>query len=221
MSFDEHIWMFIFELSEGMHMRRRFKEARLQNNLPIGIVAEKLGVSQQAIRTWENERKMPSVEMLEKLADLYSVTMDYLLGRPEVIQDGRSKRVNHSLLPVLDGRPVWSVQYGWLLVNAAKGTLVSSQGADIPASDVGELYLSPLPYLQTTLPSESPLTRSELKNYGSVWVEPISSDPVLQDKLRGWYTVHALWVENSSGSRFMISRYTANWIAFGDAPLER
>lgn len=210
-----------FWLSEGMHMRRRFKEARLQNNLPIGIVAEKLGVSQQAIRTWENERKMPSVEMLEKLADLYSVTMDYLLGRPEVIQDGRSKRVNHSLLPVLDGRPVWSVQYGWLLVNAAKGTLVSSQGADIPASDVGELYLSPLPYLQTTLPSESPLTRSELKNYGSVWVEPISSDPVLQDKLRGWYTVHALWVENSSGSRFMISRYTANWIAFGDAPLER
>ena len=105
-------------------MRRRFKEARLQSNLPIGIVAEKLGVSQQAIRTWENERKMPSVEMLEKLADIYSVTMDYLLGRPEVIQDDLSKRVNHSLLPVLDGRPVWSVQYGWLLVNAAKGTLV-------------------------------------------------------------------------------------------------
>lgn len=201
-------------------MRRRFKEARLQSNLPIGIVAEKLGVSQQAIRTWENERKMPSVEMLEKLADLYSVTMDYLLGRPEVIQDDLSKRINHNLLPVLDGRPVWSAQYGWVLVNAARGTLVNNQGEDIPASDAGELYLSPLPYLQTTLPSETPLTKSELKHRSSVWVEPISSDPILRDKLRGWYAVHALWVENSSGSRFMISGYTANWIAFRNAPLK-
>lgn len=201
-------------------MRRRFKEARLQSNLPIGIVADKLGVSQQAIRTWENERKMPSVEMLEKLADLYSVTMDYLLGRPEVIQDDLSKKINHNLLPVLDGRPVWSAQYGWLLVNAARGTLVNNQGANVPASDAGELYLSPLPYLQTTLPSETPLAKSELKHCSSVWVEPISSDPILRDKLRGWYAVHTLWVENSSGSRFMISGYTANWIAFGNAPLE-
>lgn len=202
-------------------MRRRFKEARLQSNLPISIVAEKLGVSQQAIRTWENERKMPSVEMLEKLADLYSVTMDYLLGRPEVIQDDLSMSVNRNLLPVLEGRPVWSAQHGWLLVNTAHNTLVNYQGMDIPASDVGELYLSPLPYLQTTLPFEAPLTKSELKNCGSVWVEPISSDPVLRENLRGWYAVHTLWVENTSGCRFMISSYTANWIAFEDAPLEQ
>lgn len=200
-------------------MKRRFKEARLRNDLTIGIVAEKLGVSQQAVRTWENERKMPSVETLEKLADLYSVTMDYLLGRSEVIQDDMSQAINPALLPVLDGRPVWTARHGWALVNSSHGTLVNSRGREIPFLDVDELYLSSLPYLQTTLPADKPIASSALREYDLVWVEPISSDQFLREKLRGWYSVHPFWVENSVGSRFLISCYTANWIAFEQAPL--
>lgn len=200
-------------------MKRRFKEARLRNDLTISVVAEKLGVSQQAVRTWENEHKMPSVETLEKLADLYSVTMDYLLGRAEVIQDDLSHVINPTLLPVLDGRPVWTARYGWVLVNSSHGTLVNSKGREIPFLDADDLYLSPLPYLQTPLPAEDPIAGSALKEYDSVWVEPISSDQLLREKLRGWYSVHPFWVENSVGSRFLISCYTVNWIAFEKAPL--
>lgn len=44
-------------------------------------LAEKLGVAKQSVSNWENDNIMPSVEMLEKIADFFSVSTDYLLGR--------------------------------------------------------------------------------------------------------------------------------------------
>ena len=44
-----------------------------------------VGVSLGAIGNWESETRLPSGEMLVKLADTYGVTVDYLLGREEAI----------------------------------------------------------------------------------------------------------------------------------------
>lgn len=44
-------------------------------------LAKKLNVSKQCISNWENDNVQPSIEMLEKLSDLFKVTTDYLLGR--------------------------------------------------------------------------------------------------------------------------------------------
>lgn len=44
-------------------------------------LADKLGVAKQSVSNWENDNIMPSVEMLEKIADFFNVTTDYLLGR--------------------------------------------------------------------------------------------------------------------------------------------
>jgi len=44
-------------------------------------LARILNVSKQSISNWENDNIQPSVEMLVKLADVFSVTTDYLLGR--------------------------------------------------------------------------------------------------------------------------------------------
>ncbi len=46
-------------------------------------LARKLGVGKQSISNWENDNIMPSVEMLERAADFFGVTTDYLLGRNE------------------------------------------------------------------------------------------------------------------------------------------
>ena len=40
-----------------------------------------LGVTKQSVSNWENGNIMPSVEMLEKIADYFNVSVDYLLGR--------------------------------------------------------------------------------------------------------------------------------------------
>lgn len=43
-------------------------------------LAKRLGVAKQTVSNWENENIQPSIEMLVRLAKLFNVTSDYLLG---------------------------------------------------------------------------------------------------------------------------------------------
>ena len=46
-------------------------------------LAKKLGVAKQTVSNWENENIQPSIEMLIRLAKLFGVSTDYLLGLDE------------------------------------------------------------------------------------------------------------------------------------------
>lgn len=59
----------------------RIKYLRQSRELNQVQLADKLGVAKQSISNWENDNIMPSVEMLEKIADFFGVSTDYLLGR--------------------------------------------------------------------------------------------------------------------------------------------
>ena len=43
-------------------------------------LAKRLGVVKQTVSNWENENIQPSIEMLIRLAKLFNVTTDYMLG---------------------------------------------------------------------------------------------------------------------------------------------
>ena len=47
-------------------------------------LAEKLNISKQTVSNWENENIQPSVEMLIRIANLFHVSTDYLLGLDNV-----------------------------------------------------------------------------------------------------------------------------------------
>ena len=66
----------------------RIKHLRQSRELTRVQLAERLGVSKQSISNWENDNIMPSVEMLEKIADFFHVGTDYLLGREDAPTDG-------------------------------------------------------------------------------------------------------------------------------------
>ena len=59
------------------------KEIRVRKNLTQLQVANALGVSVVYSR-YETGNRQPSVDALIRLADLFGVTVDYLLGRQEV-----------------------------------------------------------------------------------------------------------------------------------------
>ncbi len=46
-------------------------------------LAERLGVSPQAVSKWENDISCPDIMLLPKLADIFQVTVDELLSREE------------------------------------------------------------------------------------------------------------------------------------------
>lgn len=93
-------------------MTRRFKEARLINQLKTAEAIELLGVSQPTLSSWEGERKSPSLEKLEQMADIYGVSTDYLLGRTKTTAALPSDSVAVENLPILHGKPIWSPKYG-------------------------------------------------------------------------------------------------------------
>lgn len=55
------------------------KKLRNSNNLNQIQVARALNVSKQTVSNWENNNILPSVEMLMKIAQFFSVSTDYLL----------------------------------------------------------------------------------------------------------------------------------------------
>lgn len=59
----------------------RLHELRKLNKLTQVSVAEYLDISQPSYIRYENGSAEPSYENLVKLADLFDVTTDYLLGR--------------------------------------------------------------------------------------------------------------------------------------------
>ena len=62
---------------------KQIKYLRQSRALSQVQLADKLWVKKQSISNWENDNIRPSVEMLEKIADFFDVSTDYLLGREE------------------------------------------------------------------------------------------------------------------------------------------
>ena len=68
-------------------MKHKFPEQltalRIENNLSRIQLAEKLNVSVRLISYWENGQRECDFDMLIKIADIFSVSIDYLLGRTD------------------------------------------------------------------------------------------------------------------------------------------
>lgn len=62
-------------------LNERIRELRTKNNLSQATLGAKLNLTQQAIAKWEKGISEPDSENINKLADLFSVTTDYLLGK--------------------------------------------------------------------------------------------------------------------------------------------
>lgn len=61
----------------------RFKSARESAGISQKSAAISVGVQPPSMSDWESGRSNPTSDKLVKLADLYGVTVDYLLGRDE------------------------------------------------------------------------------------------------------------------------------------------
>lgn len=59
-----------------------FKNLRILENKTQTDIANYLGIKQSSYQNYENGLTEPNISNLCKLADLYSVSLDYLVGRP-------------------------------------------------------------------------------------------------------------------------------------------
>ena len=59
----------------------RLKELRLQHGFSQEELAEQIGIKRNSYSDWENGKCKPSYEKLEKIADFFGVSLDWLFGR--------------------------------------------------------------------------------------------------------------------------------------------
>ena len=63
----------------------RIKQLRLENKLTQKELANKIGTTDKNIWAYENNIAYPPIEILSKLADLFKISVDYLIGRTNEI----------------------------------------------------------------------------------------------------------------------------------------
>lgn len=61
-------------------LNQRLRALRQARGLSQVDLARELGVTKQSVSNWENDNIQPSIEVLVRLAGIFSVSTDYLLG---------------------------------------------------------------------------------------------------------------------------------------------
>lgn len=85
-------------------MKNNLKICRENKRMTAKEVSEKIGVSKQAIYNIETGMSNPSVDTLMKLAKLYNVSTDYLLG----LTDFENFKSQYEYLQSLEGNELFA-----------------------------------------------------------------------------------------------------------------
>ena len=62
-------------------LEERLKELRKKNHYSQREISEKLGIAQTTYAGYEAGRHEPNIKMLKAIAELYGISVDYLIGR--------------------------------------------------------------------------------------------------------------------------------------------
>ena len=80
---------------------KKLYELRKQSGFTQDYVAEKLGVSAQAVSKWENDIACPDIMTLPNIAELYGITVDELFKNDDVksnVKFEKTEKVNENEL---------------------------------------------------------------------------------------------------------------------------
>ena len=77
-----------------MNMADRIQTLRKSKGISQEELADKIGVSRQAVSKWESEQSSPDIEKIILLSDYFDVTTDYLLKGIEPIADDSKKEAD-------------------------------------------------------------------------------------------------------------------------------
>lgn len=62
---------------------QRLKQLRTEKHLTQAQVAQRIGVTASMVSSYETDIRLPSYEVLVKIANVFGVTIDYLLCRED------------------------------------------------------------------------------------------------------------------------------------------
>ena len=76
-----------------MNIADRIQYLRKQNGLSQEELADKIGVSRQAVSKWESEQSTPDLDKIIVMSNLFEVTTDYILKGIEPVSTTSKKTI--------------------------------------------------------------------------------------------------------------------------------
>lgn len=155
------------------------------------------------ISNWETGRKVPPSETLLQLAAFYNVSFDYICGRtneetPTTTSNDYYKvteKIPYNKLSDYDGLPVYMVfndplyDDQWGLIDIENSRVICKDGLVSLCHNI-EYYQS-IPLTQVSILSNDSkylLNMRDMMASDKVYVESLSDDVTINEKIKGWYS---------------------------------
>ena len=72
-----------------MELNERLQKLRIKKKLSLQDLSLKIGVSSNTILSWERGKSVPNIKYLQKLANVYNISIDALIGNKKEIRKNR------------------------------------------------------------------------------------------------------------------------------------
>lgn len=83
-------------------MKNRIRELRAEKNITQLRLSMEVEVSQETVSAYENGKHLPSLKSLIKMADLFHVSTDYLIGRSDIRNVSQDEALPNEDIALLD-----------------------------------------------------------------------------------------------------------------------
>ncbi|MBQ8209294.1 MAG: helix-turn-helix transcriptional regulator [Clostridia bacterium] len=90
----------------SIHLGSNLAELRKRNGFSQEALAEKLGISRQAVSKWERGESAPDTDTLIELASLYNVSLDELIGNKKT-QNSEQKTEHKKIKVEATDKPIF------------------------------------------------------------------------------------------------------------------
>ena len=91
------------------------KEIRKENNLTQKELADKLGVTFQAVSKWENGKNIPDIAVLKQISDMFNINIDNILNGEKIHQEKKRISKRNTIIVLIVS--IFLVIIGALIIN--------------------------------------------------------------------------------------------------------
>ncbi len=112
-----------------MALGERLRKVREDKGLKQNYVAKLLGITNQALSNWERGERDPDTPTLHRLAEIYGVSADYLLG---ITNDPKGKASTMDILDILERNKLKLIAAGRPLTPQQRLNLIRALDQDKP-----------------------------------------------------------------------------------------
>lgn len=154
---------------------RKIVTLRKENNMTQTELADKMGVSFQAVSNWERGNSMPDISKLPELAELFHISVDELLGEKSSLLNSA---INHELKEYVEKNDVSREELEANIPILKPGQIeIIAENIDLTSGNRVEVFL---PYLNAETVAALARKRVE-RGESAVSFLPFLEDEVLEE----------------------------------------